>query len=252
MIALNMEKLELEILPQPNMMTCGPTCLHSLYRYYGEDVELGQVVKEVPMLEEGGTLAVLLGIHALRKGYKVHIYSYNLTVFDPSWFSKPGVDLAERLHSQALAKPHKKKLQYATQGYLEFLELGGKVHFEDLTSKLIRKYLDRRIPILTGLSATYLYHEPREIDDCTYDDLRGEPTGHFVVLSGYNREAREVLVADPLNPSPQGPVNYYTMPIARVIGAIFLGIVTYDANLLIIEPPDGRKGLANGDSTRRQ
>ena len=29
------------------------------------------------------------------------------------------------------------------------------------------------------------------------DDIRGEPQGHFVVLSGYRRETREMLIADP-------------------------------------------------------
>jgi hypothetical protein len=29
---------------------------------------------------------------------------------------------------------------------------------------------------------------------------------------------------------------------ARVINAILLGVLTYDGNLIIIEPPSGRKG----------
>jgi len=236
-----LERLPLEILPQPNDTTCGPTCLHALYRYYGEEVELNDIIAEVPVLEEGGTLAVFLACHALRRGYGATLYTYNLNVFDPTWFTQPGVDLADKLRQQQQHKT-KPKLQQATDGYLEFLRLGGRVKFEDLTPALIRKHLTHARPILTGLSATYLHHSMREYGpECTDDDVRGFPTGHFVVLCGYDREHREVLVADPLYPNPLAVTHIYSISIERVLGAVLLGIVTYDANLLILEPPKTRK-----------
>lgn len=61
--------LHLEILPQPDDTTCGPTCLHAVYSYFGDALDLSTVIGEVQTLEEGGTLAVLLGLHALRRGY---------------------------------------------------------------------------------------------------------------------------------------------------------------------------------------
>jgi ABC-type bacteriocin/lantibiotic exporter with double-glycine peptidase domain len=81
--------LGFDIQSQPDKVTCGPTCLHALYQYYGEDISLKQVVREVKQLKAGGTLAVMLGNHALKRGYKALIYTYNLTVFDPSWFKYP-------------------------------------------------------------------------------------------------------------------------------------------------------------------
>ena len=128
------------------------------------------------------------------------------------------------------------KLQTATEAYLDFLRLGGKIEMQDLTNELIRKYLNRSTPILTGLSATYLYQEKRELADSTPDDIRGWPTGHFVILCGYDRRRREVLIADPLHPNPMAPVQRYHVSIDRVKCAILLGVMTYDANLLIIEP----------------
>ncbi|MEO8376080.1 MAG: C39 family peptidase [Candidatus Sumerlaeota bacterium] len=232
-------KLELAILPQPTESTCGPTCLHAVYRYYGDELSLDTIVGEVSQLDEGGTMAMMLAIHALQRGYKATIYTYNMRVFDPSWFRNPDTDIPGKLREQLKVKK-KKRLDFATQGYLEFFNLGGKLKFEDLTPKLIRKFLNEGRPIITGLSATYLYHDMREMPDCTYDDLRGEPAGHFVLLSGYHKEARTVSLADPLAPNPvRGDVQYYEVGIERVIGAIFLGILTYDANLLIIEPDEG-------------
>src|SRR4051812_46266912 len=191
-------KLFVDILSQPDDSTCGPTCLHALYRYFGDELPLEQVIAEVSMLETGGTLDVLLANHALKRGYSARIYTYNLRLFDPTWFGTERPDLADRLRRQQEYKAIP-KLQVATDAYLEFLERGGEVRFEDLTTQLIRKFLNRQIPILTGLSATYLHRTPREYGETNEpDDVRGEPAGHFVLLCGYDKESREVLVADPL------------------------------------------------------
>lgn len=58
--------LQLDILTQPDDTTCGPTCLHAVYDYYGDRLPLDQVIGEAGRLEDGGTIAVLLGCHALR------------------------------------------------------------------------------------------------------------------------------------------------------------------------------------------
>src|SRR5579859_887135 len=79
--------LDFDIKAQPDDITCGPTCLHALYQYYNDTIALKEVINEVKSLKTGGTLAVMLGNHALQRGYDAHIYTYNLTIFDPSWSS---------------------------------------------------------------------------------------------------------------------------------------------------------------------
>ncbi len=227
-------KLHLDISMQPDDITCGPACLHSVYEYYGDSISLEQVINEVKSLEGGGTLAVLLANHALKRGYKATIYTYNLHVFDPTWFWEKK-QLPEKLKAQAAIK-NDEKLSFATQGYLEFLERGGNLLYEDLTIGLIRHFLKKSVPILTGLSSTYLYRSVRENPDGDLDDnIAGTPTGHFVVLSGYDKEKREVLVADPYKKNPVSNDHYYMVSIARLLGAVLLGILTHDANLLVIE-----------------
>jgi hypothetical protein len=139
----------LRILPQPDDTTCGPTCLHAVYRFWGDEMALDRVIQEVVPLETQGTLAVLLASHALKRGYRATIYTYNLHVFDPSWFSERAVDLAERLRAQARVK-RDRKLRFATDAYLEFLSLGGRLRFRELSLDLIREHLKRGRPILTG------------------------------------------------------------------------------------------------------
>lgn len=230
-------QLPFSILTQPTETTCGPTCLHAVYNYYNDPISLNQVISEVTAFDEGGTLAVFLGCHSLRRGYRATIYTYNLQVFDPTWFIDGYFcgDLAEKLLAQANVKSET-KLRLATSGYVEFLSLGGKIKFQDLNSSLIRKYLKKKIPILTGLSATYLHRSAREnAHTNTEDSIGGSPAGHFVVLYGYNRTEKLVSIAEPLHPNPLGVGQYYNVKIDRVICSILLGILTYDANLLIIE-----------------
>ncbi len=228
--------LHLQILPQPDDTTCGPTCLHAVYSYFGETLDLNQVIQEVQTLEEGGTLAVLLAIHALKRGYDATLFTYNLHVFDPTWAGLDSRELKEKLRQQ---NEHKtgRKFQKAAQAYMEFLDLGGTIQFRDLNPTLIRSLLKKETPVLTGLSATYLYQCEREYGpNSDYDDLRGFATGHFVVLSGYDEAEKTVRVADPLQHNPGFSGSYYHVRMDRLINAILLGILTYDANMLVLEP----------------
>lgn len=248
-----MKGVHLEMSPQPDETTCGPTCLHAVYGYFRDPLSLRNVIADTDTLQEGGTLAALLGCHALGRGYTAKIYTFNLRVFDPTWFRPPGADLGAKLEAQMEAKQGK-KLHVASRAYLRFLRLGGSIHMQDLTRSLIRDYLNRGIPILAGLSATYLYQDAREYGPrFEPDDIRGLPAGHFVVLCGYDRGTRMVRVADPYLPNPYAPRDhYYEVGVDRVVCAILLGILTYDANLLILKPGKLRKGRARADSDRRE
>jgi len=240
--------LSVTMLPQPDDETCGPTCLHSVYRYWGEDVDLGEVTASTHSLTLAGvgrgTLAVMLGVHALTRGYSATLYTFNLHIFDPTWFESDGragsAHLIGKLRAQADAKgAQDPRFRVATDSYLEFLELGGEIMYRDLTSRLISGFIRDGVPVLTGLSATYLYRCAREFgpnDD--YDDIRGDPSGHFVVLHGYDQKSRRATIADPLADNPGFEDQRYTVSMNRLVPAIMLGVLTYDSNLLIIQPRD--------------
>jgi len=231
-------ELKLEIMAQPNDETCGPTCLHAVYRYLGDDMPLEQVIEEVVRVHTGGTLAPYLGMHALARGHRATIYTYNLAVFDPTWFQAPTPDLAGYLSRQRETKPIP-PLQAATDAYLGFLEAGGVVRHEELRPDLIRRYLSRGLPMMSGLSGTYLYGSVRERYDggiAVDDPIAGLPTGHFVVLHGYDPDTDSVLVADPFHANPLSEGPNYRIGIMRLIGAVMLGVLTYDGNLLVIDP----------------
>lgn len=232
--------LDIRILPQPDDVTCGPTCLQAVYRNLGQRMDLAQLIGEVRGLHDGGTLAVYLGNHALQRGLKARLYSYHLKIFDPSWRGATPAELSAKLEAQLSFKPGK-KFEIASRAYIRFLELGGEIAFDDLTPELLDVPFGAGLPVLTGLSATYLYDSRREFTNrqnrAVYDDLRGEPTGHFVVLCG--REGAKVRVADPFIGNPlASDSHYYDVEVDRLIRAILLGVMTYDANLLVIADGD--------------
>jgi hypothetical protein len=231
-------ELRLDILRQPDDETCGPTCLHAVYGFHGDPVSLEQVIAEVRPLATGGTLGAYLGLHALGRGYGATLYTYNLGLFDPSWFEDDPPRFVDRLQAQAAVK-RGTRLQAATTAYIAFLESGGRVRFEELGPDLIREQLMDGLPIMTGLSATYLYDCPREVYEegrSRYDSIRGRATGHFVVVHGYDPVSDSVLVSDPLHDNPRFGTPTYRVGIMRLLGAIMLGVLTYDANLLIVRP----------------
>lgn len=236
-------RLELEVSAQPTDDTCGPTALHGVYRYWKDPIGLDEVIKEVPSLEDGGTVASLLGTHALRRGYRAVLHTCNLRVFDPTWFrssgaSIPSEELREKLRLQAEAKPAA-KFGFVTKAYSGFLEAGGEIRFEAPSNRLLTRVLRGGTPILVGLSATYLYQTMRERrEDCVDDDIAGYPLGHFVVLHGYDPQRRIVHVADPYEGNPGFDSRGYEVPLSRLVASILLGAITYDGNMLVIEPKD--------------
>ncbi len=231
--------IPIKIHTQPDDSTCGPTSLHAVYRYFKDPISLSEVIKEVPYLDEGGTLEVLLACHALQRGYKARIYTYNLHIFDPTWFLLDNKGIIKKLQEQLLVKKGS-KFHRATHAYIEFLELGGELRCTDLTKNLLRKYFEQDIPLLTGLSATYLYQSAREYEDeaegSFYDDVRGYPMGHFVVLCGLAEDQKHIVVADPYKENPFFKNNYYEVSASRLLNSIMLGMATFDANLLAITP----------------
>lgn len=238
--------INLTIHTQPDDETCGPTCLHAIYQHYGLQDGLDDIINEVERSDSGGTLAPMLGKHAIQRGFDTTIYVNNIDVFDPTWFHNGEANQSEVINklSEQLHFKKSKGIVQSSIAYQQYLRLGGKVRFQTIRSSLLKDYFKQKIPILTGLSATYLYRSAREFFNeqgtSFYDDIRGTPCGHFVVLCGYDETNRHVVVADPHRENPLSHDNYYKVSINRLINAIMLGVFTYDGNLLIIQPKKER------------
>lgn len=226
-ILLNVPRFE-----QPDDVTCGPTCLAKVYQYYGFARPLEAIIAETSRNPDGGTLAVNLGISAMRHGFRPTLYPFGLRVFDPTWRLLAREALIAKLDARAEAVDNR-RLRRAVHAYAEYLRLGGRIRFTELTSALLVSILRRGHPVLTGLSATYLYGTPREARE-RYDDITGNSAGHFVVVCGYRPRTGRFVVADPFRNVPLSRSGRYTVAADRLLAAILLGDQTYDAVLLTL------------------
>jgi hypothetical protein len=239
-------ELRVQRFVQPDDVTCGPTALRKVYDFYGLHVELEDVVDSLERNEDGGTLAVFLGTAALRRGLRARIYTYDLRIFDPTWHGLAQDALIRKIRER-LAHLVDPKRRGAAVAYIRYLEMGGELAFDDLTPALLKAIIDRGHPVLAGLSATYLYGFPRERWDelrgrLVDDDVAGHPTGHFVVISGYDQWGRRLTVLDPSAHVPDSEDGRVAVGAERLINAILLGDVTYDAVLLELWPSDDGDG----------
>lgn len=228
-------KINFEIHRQPDDSTCGPTCLQALYRFFGLSFDVQKVVSRVKSFEDGGTLGVFLAIDALEHDFDATIYNYNLALFDPTWNGLSSPEIAAKLRLQQKQKKGK-KLHIASDAYCEYLEKGGRLCFDALTPELLTELLKDNLPVITGLSCTYLYNTSRERavskSKVVADDTGGFAAGHFVVL--LSSDGRDVTIADPYHPNPLSESDIYSVDSHRVILSIMLGVLTYDANLIVI------------------
>jgi hypothetical protein len=71
----------------------------------------------------------------------------------------------------------------------------------------------------------------------TPDDVSGMPGGTSLRRAARLRaEERIVHVADPYQDNPLDDGLHYAVGMDRLVGAILLGVITWDANLTIVEP----------------
>lgn len=233
---------------QPDDVTCGPTCLRKVYDFYGLDVDIEAVADAIERNEDGGTLAVFLGMAAIRQGLRARIYTYDLQIFDPTWSHLPREELIRKIRARSPYLTDAKR-RGAAVAYVRYLEKGGELAFDELTPALLKSIIDCGHPVLAGLSATYLYGFPRERWDevngrLVDDDVAGDPTGHFIVVSGYDEWGRRLTVLDPSEHVPASPDGRLIVSAERLINSILLGDVTYDAVLLELWPAEEEEETA--------
>jgi hypothetical protein len=226
---------------QPDDVTCGPACLLMVLRCLGDERDFAEIAARVRRTRDGGTLGVHLGAAALELGYGARIASYNHRVFDPTWRALGRDELVRKLKSSR-RHARRARVRESLGAYARFLELGGQVRFPELTSDLLVDTVDRGRPLITGLSATHLYRQVREIPETNVeDDIRGEPVGHFVVVSGYSAGGARFAVTDPANDAPFGRGGRYRVDATRLLNSILLGVTTYDGVLVEVWPNGGEE-----------
>lgn len=189
--------------------SCGHSSLLQVLKYYGKDLELKEVVSEISNCEvedlKLGASECELGMFAMKKGFKSTIISLDVRRFDATWFDLSHEELKKKLELRSKflqsVSPEDCKEGYGTtyldnvtRYYPEYLEKGGEIKFLPISKELIKKYVYNKIPVLALLSSQLYFKKPRKYKG-EFDDIKGKPHGHWIVISGYDE--KNFIITDP-------------------------------------------------------
>ena len=103
-------RLAVDILPQPDETTCGPTCLHAIYRYWQEDEPLSEVIARTGKSSRAARWPYSWRATPCARATAPRSIPITSTVFDPTWFTDPTVEIA---HAAGLATRGQERLPAA-------------------------------------------------------------------------------------------------------------------------------------------
>jgi hypothetical protein len=190
------DKIVLSV-PQFNQIkpySCIPACLQEVFGYYGESITQEEIMKTSENPKMGMSL-IEVGIFSLKHNYKPLIITNNVNIFDPTWFKLDSTKL--KLNLKKRAKFVDDLNQFMIDKYIKFLNLGGEINFETISPALFEKYLSMEIPIIMELASTFLYKLAKSSHPGGFDDaIRGQIEGHGVVIAGFDKKDK-FLIIDP-------------------------------------------------------
>ncbi|MFH0836749.1 MAG: C39 family peptidase [Candidatus Aenigmatarchaeota archaeon] len=179
-------------------MTCGPSCLQQIFAYHGKIVDLDDIIKILDK-KKGfvltGTSTWHLGFCADAFGYKSDVISYDVNIIDPTWMKLSKKELVKKITKRIILEKlsFSKTRLMAMQDYILY---GGSYSFTMPSKDILLKYLKKKIPVIIRLCSTLLYNNSRiDWNSCKFNDIKGYPFGHYVVVSGY--ENGHFIITDP-------------------------------------------------------
>ena len=220
---------------------CGPASLLQIMKFFGFNKTLQEILFELNVIpsefNKYGVSEGEMGIYAINNGFNAHLISYDTNRFDPTWnFSKNiKKKLKQRLNFLRNATDSDFKQNYSsyyklisTKHILEFInKKNSKISFKPISHKLLHHYLELGIPPLVLVNSTLFYLRKRKYHK-KKDDIRGRENGHWVVISGFDKE--NYIITDPSTKAKKNGI--YSIEKDRLLNCI----IQYGPVLLIVYP----------------
>lgn len=210
-----MVKLNVPRFKQTKMM-CGPYALKQIFAYYGDDIDIKEIIKKTKArIDYGLWLSSIISL-AKERNYKINFHTNSLKALDFSWERLSSKKIVQKLKRRLKSK---KKQVVNYKGFIEYFSKGGKVDFRPITKELVKKYLDKKIPVLISVNSTYFYKRKRKYKD-KFDDIKGSEVGHFLVIAGYDKN--RFYVVDPNFTAPKNG-KYWVKQDYLIVSTLILG-----------------------------
>ena len=181
--------------------TCGPVCLLNIYKEIGIETDLKTILKELKINDKTTTYPAQLGTHLLSKGLNPILINSTPQTVSPSWENLSEKDVTAKLE-QWIKINKKNKWLKSVKWLISYLKKGGKLKIADLTTSLIDRYLNEGYKVICCLEESWIWGERKIEEKAVFDDIKGSPRGHFIIL--YSHTGNEYLVSDPF---PTGMKN---------------------------------------------
>ncbi|MCD6590922.1 MAG: hypothetical protein J7K72_03030 [Candidatus Aenigmarchaeota archaeon] len=184
-------------------MQCAPTCLAEVMEYFTrKKYDIKELIEETKTIYKGMDWIFLLGLSALKRGFKTKVITSSTEIFDPSWINLNNKKLLNKIERRIkFLSSIKRKDKYITEWNLYplktaklFIENGGELVFSIITKELIKHFLKNRIPVIAPVNENIFFGIKRTTEDDEYSDIRGFTHGHYIVISGFSRD--EFIITD--------------------------------------------------------
>lgn len=174
--------------------SCGPVSLYNIYEHFGIKTSLHQILNDLKIDDKKATYPAQLAVDIKKHGLSTILLTSSPRLVAPNWVNHENKEIIEKL-SKWLKKHKNDKWSGNVKHLLTYLKHNGDILITDLTTKLIDEYLDQGYLVMPCLEDSWIWGQRKIKGKAEFDDIAGEPRGHFVVV--YGKEDNEYLVSDP-------------------------------------------------------
>jgi ABC-type bacteriocin/lantibiotic exporter with double-glycine peptidase domain len=169
-------KLKVPLLKQKYKTGCGLAAMSMVYKYFGKKISQEEISKEIGGLTKWGSFMVEHAFMARKLGFKVICHSYNLEYFDPSDAKLSRKGFIKK--TKALIKKEKRAYnKRELKSILKVLESDIEFKMKMPSLKIIKKFLDKKIPVVVAVNSAILCEKKKN-----------SKLGHYIVLTGYKND----------------------------------------------------------------
>ena len=198
---------------------CGPTCLAMIYRLKQVKRSVNDILSDANIEKKGEpTYAPQLARDLLAHHIRTQILSMNTRSLPPSWSEYSSKELQASLKKWLV---HNKNHEWFLHNLhmLFYLQEGGSVKIKVFSIQDIEQMIDNGSILLVCVDEVWLYGSRSKAKEATFDNIRGDTYGHFVLITGYTETGFQI--ADPYPTGDKKKNKVYIIPKEHLIAASF-------------------------------
>lgn len=198
---------------------CGPISVYTIHQFFGTTITTAEILKDLGVSTKTSTFPSQLAQHLRSFPYDVQLLTSCSYLVSPHWIGKSSLFIAEELQ-QWLVHHKRSPWRKGAQFLRDYLASGGMIKIINLTTHILDEYLEGGYLILACLEESWLWGRRKIVGKAFFDDVKGSPRGHFVVL--FDGNDHEYAISDPFPTGLPGRSGNYFVSKDTVMISILL------------------------------